>query len=96
MMARMAAFAINDMVLKLVAQLYPLGEVISVRGIIATLLVGSFVIATGQCLGSCAGSSASSCSPRTACDGLAMLLFITRSFTCRSPNSPRSTSSRRC
>ena len=32
----MAAFAVNDMILKLTAQHYPLGEVITVRGLIAT------------------------------------------------------------
>ena len=35
LMGAMAAFAINDMLLKLTAQRYPLGEVITVRGTIA-------------------------------------------------------------
>ena len=32
LMGAMAAFAVNDMMLKLTAQRYPLGEVITVRG----------------------------------------------------------------
>ena len=48
LMGAMAAFAINDMVMKLTAQRYPLGEVITVRGALATLLVGSFMLALGQ------------------------------------------------
>ena len=44
----MAAFSINDMLIKLTAQRNPLGEVITVRGLIATVMVGSFVVAMGQ------------------------------------------------
>ena len=36
LMGAMAAFAVNDMLLKLTAQRYPLGEVITVRGLIAS------------------------------------------------------------
>jgi len=36
------------MLLKLTAQRYPLGEVITVRGIMATLLVGGCLIAMGH------------------------------------------------
>lgn len=76
LMGAMACFAINDMVLKLTAQRYPLGEVITVRGTIATLLVGSFVIALGHYT-----AFPRMLKPlvltRTACDGLAMVLFTT-------------------
>src|SRR6266700_8293624 len=44
----MATFCINDMLLKLTAQRYPLGEVIAVRGVMATLLVGGCLIAMGH------------------------------------------------
>jgi len=76
LMGAMAAFAINDMVLKLTAQRYPLGEVITVRGTIATLLVGSFLIGLGQVstLRHMFGKLVLS---RTICDGLAMVLFTT-------------------
>ena len=41
----MASFAVNDMLLKLVGQRYPLGEIITVRGLMATLLVGTLLVA---------------------------------------------------
>jgi drug/metabolite transporter (DMT)-like permease len=75
LMGAMAAFAINDMVMKLTAQHYPLGEVITVRGTIATLLVGAFLLGTRQI------SALRFMSPlvlsRTMFDGLAMVLFTT-------------------
>jgi drug/metabolite transporter (DMT)-like permease len=75
LMGAMAAFAINDMVLKLIAQRYPLGEVITVRGTIATILVGSFMIALGHMY------ALRFVNPlvlsRTMFDGLAMVLFTT-------------------
>ena len=39
----MAALLVNDMLVKLTAQRYPLGEVITVRGVIATLMVAHFL-----------------------------------------------------
>ena len=75
LMGAMAAFAINDMVLKLTAQHYPLGEVITVRGTIATLLVGSFMVGLGHV------PTLRFVSPlvlsRTMFDGLAMVMFTT-------------------
>lgn len=75
LMGAMAAFAINDMVLKLIAQRYPLGEVITVRGTIATLLVGSFMIGLGHIY------ALRFVNPlvlsRTMFDGLAMVMFTT-------------------
>src|SRR5437764_1857679 len=76
LMGAMAAFAINDMVLKLTAQRYPLGEVITVRGTIATLLVGSLLIGFGQFHALRAASNRFVLS-RTVFDGLAMVLFTT-------------------
>ena len=74
-MGAMAAFAINDMVMKLTAQHYPLGEVITVRGTLATILVGSIMLAMGQM------SALRFTSPlvlgRTMFDGLAMVMFTT-------------------
>ncbi len=76
LMGAMGAFAINDMLLKLTAQRYPLGEVITVRGAIATLLVGSFVIGLGY-VSALRGMFGKLVLSRTACDGLAMVLFTT-------------------
>jgi drug/metabolite transporter (DMT)-like permease len=72
----MAAFAVNDMVLKLTAQRYPLGEVITVRGLIATALVGAFLIGFGQ-LYALRGIFSRIVLTRTALDGAAMILFTT-------------------
>jgi drug/metabolite transporter (DMT)-like permease len=74
-MGAMAAFAVNDMLLKLTAQHYPLGEVITVRGTIATLLVGSFMIGLRHM------PALRLVNPlvlsRTMFDGLAMVMFTT-------------------
>ena len=73
LMGAMGAFAINDMVMKLTAQRYPLGEVITVRGALATLLVGSVMLAMGQILAlRCVNRLVLT---RTVFDGLAMVLF---------------------
>jgi drug/metabolite transporter (DMT)-like permease len=48
LMGAMAVFSINDMLMKLTAQRYPIGEVIMVRGVLATLLVGSVLVGMGQ------------------------------------------------
>ncbi len=75
LMGAMAAFAVNDMVMKLTAQNYPLGEVITVRGTLATILVGSIMLAMVQM------SALRFISPlvlsRTMFDGLAMVMFTT-------------------
>jgi drug/metabolite transporter (DMT)-like permease len=76
LMGAMAAFAVNDMLLKLTAQRYPLGEVITVRGAIATLLVGSFVVGLGY-VSALRGMLSRLVLSRTVCDGLAMVLFTT-------------------
>jgi drug/metabolite transporter (DMT)-like permease len=44
----MAAFSANDTLVKLVATTYPIGEVIFVRGAMASVLVGSLVLALGH------------------------------------------------
>ena len=74
LMGAMAAFAINDMILKLTAQRYPLGEVITVRGTIATLLVGSVLIGLGQ-VHSLRAVPNKLVLTRTALDGMAMVMF---------------------
>lgn len=76
LMGAMGAFAVNDMILKLTAQRYPLGEVITVRGLIATVLVGSLLVGFGQ-LYALRASANKLVLTRTAFDGLAMVLFTT-------------------
>ena len=76
LMGAMACFAINDMVLKLTAQRYPLGEVITVRGAIATLLVGAFLISLGH-LSALRRVVSPIVIGRTMLDGIAMVLFTT-------------------
>ena len=46
--AGMAAFAVNDVLVKLAAQSYPLGEVIVVRGMFTVALVGTVLIGLGH------------------------------------------------
>jgi drug/metabolite transporter (DMT)-like permease len=72
----MAAFSINDMLIKLTAQRNPLGEVITVRGLIATVMVGTFVVAMGQA-GALRFAFSRMVIGRTALDGAAMVLFTT-------------------
>jgi drug/metabolite transporter (DMT)-like permease len=73
----MASFAVNDMLLKLAAQRYPLGEVIAVRGLIATVLVGGLLIAFGHLFALRHALSSRRVVGRTALDGAAMILFTT-------------------
>jgi drug/metabolite transporter (DMT)-like permease len=76
LMGAMAAFAVNDMLLKLIAQRYPLGEVITIRGLMASMLVGAFVLAFGQLMALRAVANGVVLT-RTALDGVAMVLFTT-------------------
>jgi drug/metabolite transporter (DMT)-like permease len=76
LMGAMAVFAVNDMILKKTAQHYPLGEVITVRGLIASVFVGIFLFSLGH------GRGLSFVTNRivlvrTGLDGLAMVLFTT-------------------
>ena len=72
----MATFSINDMLMKLTAQRYPLGEVITVRGIRASVLVGGCLIAMGH-LTHLRAAVQPLVLTRTAFDGAAMVLFTT-------------------
>ena len=69
-------FAVNDMVLKLTAQRYPLGEVITVRGMLATVMVGTFLVGMGH-LASLRFAARRIILVRTAFDGAAMVMFTT-------------------
>jgi drug/metabolite transporter (DMT)-like permease len=76
LMGAMAAFAFNDMLLKLTAQRYPLGEVITVRGLLATAIVGALLVGFGQ-VSALRGSFNRIVIGRTLLDGVAMVLFTT-------------------
>ena len=43
-----ATFSANDSIIKLVAQTYPLGEVLFMRGLITTVLVGAVIVSLGH------------------------------------------------
>ena len=74
LMGAMAVFSINDMLMKLTAQRNPLGEVIMVRGVLATLLVGTLMIGMGQ-LSALRLAARKPVLWRTMFDGLALILF---------------------
>jgi drug/metabolite transporter (DMT)-like permease len=76
LMGAMASFAFNDMLIKLTAQRYPLGEVITVRGLIAMVLVGAFLVGMGQ-LRTLRFAFTPLVLLRTGLDGTAMILFTT-------------------
>jgi drug/metabolite transporter (DMT)-like permease len=73
-MGAMAVFSINDMLMKLTAQRYPLGEVIMVRGVLATLLVGSVLVGMGQ-ISTLRMAMNRHVLARTVFDGLSLIFF---------------------
>jgi drug/metabolite transporter (DMT)-like permease len=72
----MASFAVNDTLMKLTAQRYPLGEVITVRGVIASLMVAVILLASGD-LRAVRHAGNRLLLFRTLLDGVAMVLFTT-------------------
>ena len=74
LMGAMAFFAVNDMLIKLTAQRNPLGEVLTVRGLMATVLIGACIVGTGH-LGALRFAFDRKVLGRTAFDGAAMVLF---------------------
>jgi drug/metabolite transporter (DMT)-like permease len=70
----MATFSINDTLMKLTAQRYPLGEVIAVRGLIASLMVGVILVGSGH-LSTIRFAGNRLLVLRTLLDGAAMVLF---------------------
>jgi len=70
----MATFSVNDMLMKLTAQRYPLGEVIAVRGVIASLMVAAILIATRE-VATIRLAGNRLLVFRTLLDGVAMVLF---------------------
>jgi drug/metabolite transporter (DMT)-like permease len=72
----MASFSVNDMLMKLIAQRYPLGEVITVRGVIASLMVAVILLASGD-LRAVRHAGNRLLLFRTLLDGAAMVMFTT-------------------
>ena len=76
LMGAMAVFSVNDMLMKLTAQRYPLGEVIMVRGVLATLVVGTILIGMGH-ISTLRMAMNRQVLARTVFDGLALIFFTT-------------------
>jgi drug/metabolite transporter (DMT)-like permease len=71
----MASYTVNDVLVKQILRDYPVGEVIFVRGLISTLLIGGFVLALGHArqLRAAMGRLMAT---RSVCDGLSTACFI--------------------
>jgi len=71
----MASYTVNDVLVKQILQTYPVGEVIFVRGLMCSLLIGAMALAFGHAAQLCAPMSRVLAS-RSLCDGLATVAFI--------------------
>jgi len=71
----MAAYTVNDVLVKQILQTYPVGEVIFVRGVMCTLLIGAVALAFGHAKALRAPMSRMLTS-RSLCDGLSTACFI--------------------
>ncbi len=71
----MASYTVNDVLVKQILRDYPVGEVIFVRGLISSLLIGAFVVALGHArqLRAAMGRLMAA---RSVCDGLSTACFI--------------------
>jgi drug/metabolite transporter (DMT)-like permease len=71
----MASYTVNDVLVKHILQTYPVGEVIFVRGIMCSLLVGAVALAFGHATRLSAPMSWP-LAGRSLCDGLSTVAFI--------------------
>ncbi len=71
----MAGYTVNDALVKLVAQSYPVGEVIFIRGILTTLLLGAIILGAGL-LPDMRRATDRHVVARAIADGLASVLYI--------------------
>ncbi len=71
----MASYTVNDVLVKQILQTYPVGEVIFVRGVMCTLLIGAVALAFGHAKALRAPMSRMLAS-RSLCDGLSTAGFI--------------------
>jgi drug/metabolite transporter (DMT)-like permease len=71
----MSSYTVNDVLVKQILRSYPVGEVIFVRGVMSTLLIGGVALALGH--GSDLRAAMSRLlAARSACDGLSTVGFI--------------------
>jgi drug/metabolite transporter (DMT)-like permease len=71
----MASYTVNDVLVKQILRTYPVGEVIFVRGVMCSLLIGAFVLALGY--GNFWRASMSQLlAARSLCDGVSTAGFI--------------------
>ena len=71
----MASYTVNDVLVKQILLSYPVGEVIFVRGLMCSLLIGAMALAFGHAAQLCAPMSRVLAS-RSLCDGLSTVAFI--------------------
>jgi drug/metabolite transporter (DMT)-like permease len=73
--ACMASFTINDVLVKQILHTYPIGEVIFVRGVMSTILIGAIALAFGHAR-ELRRAVSGKLATRSACDGLSTACFI--------------------
>jgi drug/metabolite transporter (DMT)-like permease len=71
----MAAYTVNDVLVKRILQTYPVGEVIFARGLMCSLLIGAVAIALGNAK-ALRRPMSRSLAFRSLCDGLSTVCFI--------------------
>jgi drug/metabolite transporter (DMT)-like permease len=71
----MASFAVNDVLVKLLTERYPVGEVIFIRGVMTVALVGAAVIALGYAP-HVRFALTGTIAVRSICDALTVVLFV--------------------
>jgi drug/metabolite transporter (DMT)-like permease len=71
----MASYTVNDVLVKQILQTYPIGEVIFVRGLMCSLLIGAVALAFGHATQLRAPMSRA-LAGRSLCDGLSTVAFI--------------------
>ena len=71
----MASYTVNDVLVKQILQTYPVGEVIFVRGLMCSLLIGAMALAFGHAAQLRAPMSRV-LAARSLCDGLSTVAFI--------------------
>jgi drug/metabolite transporter (DMT)-like permease len=71
----MAGYTVNDTIVKFVAQSYPVGEVIFLRGILTNLLLGAVIVGAGL-LPEMSRATDRRVSGRAIADGLASALYV--------------------
>ena len=71
----MVAYTVNDAMVKEIARSHPVGEVIFIRGLFTTLLIGSIVVALGYA-GELRRALSRPVILRSLCDGLSTACFV--------------------